>query len=204
MALFRVNILDLLARQGRKQTEELLQTFSCPLNTEIETFLWNKSIDFSLQKISITHLVFNEKKEIVAYFTLSPKAVSISCEHLSASLQKKLRRYGLYNTTTNSIQASAYLIAQFGKNAAIPIESGISGDRLMEQVFSILKDVQHNVGGGIAFLECENHPKLLDFYQNSHNAFQIYGERIAESQTKYIQLMHIFNEKTFSCTLKNP
>ena len=68
----------------------------------------------------------------------------------------------------------------------------------MEQVFSILKDVQHTVGGGIAFLECENHPKLLDLYQNSHNAFQIYGERVAESQTKYIQLMHLFNEKTFS------
>ena len=198
MALVIVNILDLLARQGRKQTEELLQTFSCPLNTEIQTFLWNKSIDFSLQKISITHLVFNEKKEIVAYFTLSPKVVSISCEHLSSSLQKKLRRYGLYDTTSNSIEASAYLIAQFGKNSAIPLENSISGNGLMEQVFSILKDVQHNVGGGIAFLECENHPKLLDFYQNSHNAFQIYGERVAESHTKYIQLMHLFNEKTFS------
>ena len=143
-------------------------------------------------------MVFNEKKEIVAYFTLSPKVVSISCEHLSSSLQKKLRRYGLYDTTSNSIEASAYLIAQFGKNSIIPLENSISGNGLMEQVFSILKDVQHNVGGGIAFLECENHPKLLDFYQNSHNAFQIYGERVAESQTKYIQLMHLFNEKTFS------
>ena len=90
------------------------------------------------------------------------------------------------------------LLPSSAKNALVSCENGMSGDALMEQVFSILKGVQHNIGGGVAFLECENHPKLLDFYQNQHNNFRVYGERIAEDNTEYIQLIHIFNEKTFS------
>ena len=142
-----VNILDLLEIMGRETVEKLLRSFSCPLNAEIETFLLKKSIDFSLQKISITHLVFNERKELVAYFALSSKPVGINCDSLSKSLQRKLKRYGIYNSCTNSVHSSAYLIAQFGKNADVITENGIKGDMLMEQVFSSLKDVQHNFGG---------------------------------------------------------
>lgn len=193
-----VNILDLLSLVGRDEVGKLLHSFSCPLNAEIESFLWEKAVDFSLQKISGTHLVFNEMKELVAYFALSSKTVGINCACLSMSLQRKLRRYGILNNDTNSIQAPAYLIAQFGKNAAISPANGINGEALMELVFTILKDVQHNIGGGIAFLECEDNAKLLGFYQNQHNNFHVYGERLAEDGTKYIQLLHVFNEKTFA------
>ena len=62
MQLVVVNLLDMIARFGREEVEVFLHTFSCPLNVEVESFLWNKAIDFSLQKISVTHLVFNEKK----------------------------------------------------------------------------------------------------------------------------------------------
>ena len=198
MQLVVVNLLDMLARFDREEVENFLHSFSCPLNTEVESFLLNKAIDFSLKKISVTHLVFNEKQELVAYFALSPKAVSISCDLISMSLQRKLKRYGVYDASTNSVQTSAYLIAQFGKNADIPHANGITGDKLMEEVFSILKKVQHNIGGGVAFLECEDRPKLLDFYRNAHNNFQLYGERETEDGLKYHQLMHIFNEKTFA------
>ena len=193
-----VNLLDLLASVDKESVERVLRSFTCPLNAEIEQFLWDKSIDFSLQKLSITHLVFNEKRELIAYFALSSKPVSIGCDYLSNSLQRKVKRYGFYNSTTNKVQASAYLIAQFGKNASISPTDGISGDALMELVFSVLKDVQHSIGGGIAFLECEDRPKLLDFYQNPHNGFHKYGERLSDDGIRYIQLMHVFSEKTFA------
>ena len=115
-------------------------------------------------------------------------------------MQKKLRRYGIYDAKTNSVQACAYLIAQFGKNMLISAREGVSGDELMEMVFSILKKVQHSIGGGIAFLECEDKKKLLDFYQNQHNKFFRFAERSEENRTKYIQLMQIFSEKTFAET----
>ena len=193
-----VNLLDLLASFDKDRVESILHTFKCPLNTEVEEFLWQKAIDFSLKKLSITHLVFNEKRNLIAYFALSAKSVSINCDSLSVSLRRKLKRYGIYNPITNSLQASAYLIAQFGKNTGIFPSDGISGNALMELVFSVLKEVQHNIGGGIAFLECEDRPKLLDFYQNPHNNFHVYGERVAEDGIRYNQLMHVFSEKTFA------
>ena len=36
-----------------------------------------------------------------------------------------------------------------------------------------LKNVQKEIGGGIVYLECENKPKLLDFYCDEHNSFKI-------------------------------
>lgn len=51
MQLVVVNLLDMLASFGREEVEKFLPSFSCPLNTEIEDFIKNKAIDFSLQKI---------------------------------------------------------------------------------------------------------------------------------------------------------
>lgn len=200
MSFYVINLLDLLKEGEQENIQDYLRTFSCPLNTEIEDFIWNKSIDFSKQKISITHLVHNSKQELCAFFSLTQKSIIIDCNNLSATMQKKLRRYGIYDAKTNSVQACAYLIAQFGKNMLVSAREGVSGDDLMEMVFSILKRVQHSIGGGIAFLECEDKKKLLDFYQNQHNKFFRFAERSEENRTKYIQLMQIFSEKTFAET----
>ena len=44
-----------------------------------------------------------------------------------------------------------------------------------------------------AFLECEDKAGLLNFYQNEHNNFKIYGERFSDSdQVRYIQLLRFF------------
>ena len=57
MSFYVINLLDLLKEGEQENIQYYLRTFSCPLNAEIEDFIWNKSIDFSKQKISITHLV---------------------------------------------------------------------------------------------------------------------------------------------------
>ena len=198
MAFRIVNLLDLLQKVSLDDVHDFLCTFSCPLNTEIEDFIKNKAIDFSLRKISITHLVLNEHNELVAFFSLTQRSIDIGCDKLSATMRKKLMRYGIYNTENNSIQTCAYLIAQLGKNSNARIHACPTGNELMEMAFSILVKVQHNIGGGVAFLECEDRPKLLDFYCNKHNNFQLYGERETDDGLKYHQLMHIFNEKTFA------
>ena len=141
MSFYVINLLDLLKEGEQENIQDYLRTFSCPLNTEIEDFIWNKSIDFSKQKISITHLVLNSKQELCAFFSLTQKSIIIDCNNLSATMQKKLRRYGIYDAKTNSVQACAYLIAQFGKNMLVSAREGVSGDDLMEMVFSILKRV---------------------------------------------------------------
>jgi hypothetical protein len=75
----------------------------------------------------------------------------------------------------------------------IKIDNGksISGNELMELTFEILKKVQHEAGGGIVYLECEDKPELLEFYQNEHNGFMRFGERYSvEDNKKYIQLFN--------------
>ena len=52
MAFRIVNLLDLLQKASLDDVHDFLCTFSCPLNTEIEDFIKNKSIDCSRQKIS--------------------------------------------------------------------------------------------------------------------------------------------------------
>ena len=64
----------------------------------------------------------------------------------------------------------------------------------MDLTFEILEKVQHDIGGGIVFLECEDKPKLLEFYQNDKNGFMPFDERYSISDsTKYIQLFNFFN-----------
>lgn len=51
---------------------------------------------------------------------------------------------------------------------------------------------QRQIGGGVVYLECEDKPKLLSFYQNNENRYQIFGDRYSvRDSVKYIQLMKI-------------
>ena len=85
------------------------------------------------------------------------------------------------------------MIAQFGKNYADGKNLELNGDSLMESSMNVLKAVQREVGGGIVYLECEDKPQLISFYQNPQNAFRVFGERYSDSDnTKYIQLLRFF------------
>ena len=62
----------------------------------------------------------------------------------------------------------------------------------MEAVLTILKHVQWEIGGGVVYLECEEKPELLNFYQNEENRFRIFGERLSEKENvNYIQMLRI-------------
>jgi hypothetical protein len=188
-----VNILNLLNSVGEKEVCNAFSEFQCKVNPEIEHFLKNNAIDFARRKISVTHLIFNESAQLAAYFTLTHKSANISVSNLSKSTIKIISRYAIFDQDSNAFTISAFLIAQFGKNSAYAGSEKISGNLLMDYCLGILKNVQEQVGGGIAFLECENKKKLLSFYQNEHNRFHKYGERYSDTEQKqYIQLLKLF------------
>ncbi len=185
-----INILDMLETFGESELNLILSDFSCSKNAEIEHFIRHNAVEFAKKKISVTYLIVNENGRIAAIFTLAHKAVKIHGEILSASLKKKIERYAPLDKASNSYLVSAFLIAQFGKNDTA--EDSLSGNTLMDCTMDILRDVQHYIGGGIVYLECEEEPKLLHFYQNSHNCFRFFSERYSErEQIKYIQLLKI-------------
>lgn len=188
-----VNILDMAKAIGESKLRQRLTGFSCPINSEIEHFVVDNAIEFAKKKLSITYFVVNKNGKIVAIFTLAHKAVEIGGAKLSNSKRKKISRYAILDSKSNSYTVSAFLIAQLGKNFAIEGGKTIGGDELMDLTFDILEKVQHEVGGGIVFLECEDRPKLLGFYQKEKNGFIPFDERYSVTDhTKYVQLFNFF------------
>lgn len=188
-----VNILDMIGAIGETKLKQCLSDFSCPINPEIEQFVINNAIEFAKKKLSITYFVVNELGKIVAIFTLAHKAIEIGNVNLSNSKRKKIGRYAILDSETGSYTVSAFLIAQFGKNYTVDQGKGINGNELMDLTFEILEKVQHDIGGGIVFLECEDKIKLLDFYQSEQNGFMPFNERYSVNDNiRYIQLFNFF------------
>ncbi len=187
------NILDMAEAIGKTNLKELLSDFFCPRNEEIQQFVRANAYDFARKKLSVTYLVINEDNYIAAIFTLAHKVVEIGDANLSQSKRKKISRYAVLDSQTGCYTVSAFLIAQFGKNYALDADKRLSGNELMDLAFEVLERVQHEIGGGVVFLECEDKPQLLNFYQNEKNGFIPFNERYSVSDcTKYIQLFHFF------------
>ncbi len=88
-----INILDMIEIVGEDGTKAILSDFSCPKNSEIDNFIKKNAIEFAKKKMSITHLVMDEKGQLAAIFTLTHKAVKIRDDVLSSSQRRKIRRY---------------------------------------------------------------------------------------------------------------
>ena len=75
-----------------------------------------------------------------------------------------------------SITEALYLIAQIGKNYALPKECRISGGDLMSLSLDKLRAAQDLVGGKMVMVEREaDREKLLSFYQS--NGFKSWSAR---------------------------
>ena len=183
------NILDNLKTDGEERVREDLSSFSCGVNAEIEEFIREKAIDFAKRRLSITYLVTDmDDGEILGYFTLTHKAILLNGEGFSKTMQRKLTRYSRLDKQTGNYMASAFLLAQFGKNYGVDGGKRISGADLMKLVRDILVDVQKRIGGGIVYLDCGDQARLIDFYKGM--GFQKFAERFSEEDNqKYIQLI---------------
>lgn len=186
------NILEMLDRAGEERLKSFLQTFSCPVNPAIEKFFRNRAIDFARKKLSITYLVSDlDDGQILGCFALTHKAVLIPNSGLSNSSRRKLERFARLDRSTGDYMASAFLIAQFGKNYGVDNGKRITGSQLMDIANDILVNIQRQIGGGIIYLDCEDNEKLQQFYVNEK--FHKFGERFSEEEEqKYIQYMRFF------------
>lgn len=188
-----MNILDLLDSVGSEEVQKGLSYFFCPLNQEIENFLQKNAIDFSRKKLSITYLLLdNLDGAILGYFTLAHKAIEIRNENMSNTTLRKLSSHARLDTDANSFTASAFLLAQIGKNYGVEHGRRITGHELIGYANDIMADIQHRIGGGIIYLDCEDKQKLKNFYINA-NHYKIFGERYSNSDgIRYLQMIRFF------------
>lgn len=189
--LFLLNLYEIVGNTELESlASKLIEGFSCPRNVEIESFLKNKALDFARRKCSISYLVLDEEKRLLGYFTLTHKNLYVNAVKLSQTRKRRLRAFAGPDDGAGLFNVSAFLIAQLGRNFAIPPEEGIKGDELLRMALTKLQEAQAIVGGGVVFLECEDEEKLLSFYQREPNCFIPIGERTALSDgTKYWQLL---------------
>lgn len=151
---------------GEDSVGLVLQTFDCRLNPEVQDFLSRKAIQAGKLKSAITYLVFDTgTSRLVGYFTLVLKPFSIAKDKLSSNNRKLISRFAELNERTGEYTAALYLIAQVGKNFAIPESVRISGKELIDLALERLRAAQGIVGGKLVLVEREaDKPKLLDFY----------------------------------------
>lgn len=173
-----IELTDLLEAQGEHWVKDHLSHFSCHLNRDIENFLRSKSIVFSQQALARTNLVytsFQGENVLVGYFTISNKIFLIKKDKVSRNTWDRLKKFGTYISETRSLNISAPLIAQLGKNYTNGYNRLITGKELLSMALDRVRVAQSIVGGKVVYLECEDKPFLLQFY--GQNGFVEFDRR---------------------------
>lgn len=148
---------EIIKSYGEEQTQQFLMNgFQCNQNADIERFLFKNAIRFENSRIARTYLILDSSADILAYFTLSFKSITVN---VSKSQLKKLTG-GL----TDSNQINAFLIGQIGKNSLIQ-HNPIQLKAILAEIFPMVENGQAIFGGRSIILECENNPKLISHYE---------------------------------------
>ena len=179
---------------GESRLLQVLSGFSCPKNPDVERFLKKSSIEFTKKNQSVTYLVFDvSSMELVGYFTIALKPLTVRGETVSNTVKKKLMRVSELDEQSQTYTMSAYLIAQLGKNFKNGAEKKITGEELLELAWDIVEMIQYMGGGMVTFLEAENSERLLSFYQA--NRFQTFDTRQtatdSEEPHELVQLLRL-------------
>lgn len=174
-----INLINFLNDYKEENIKRILLNYKCPLNKDIEDFLHNKAINFCLQKLAMTYLIFNDSLNLIGFYTLANKVMRFNSKLLSLTLKKSISKYGEYDREKEEIILAIPLIAQLGKNYNNYNDRLISGSELLEMACNKVKEAQRITGGNYLYLECENTEKLLNFYTN--NNFSIINKRIKDN-----------------------
>lgn len=174
---------------GEFELYSLLSDFSCPKNLEVEHFIKSNAIEFTKKKQSVTYIVSDNEANILGFFALTIKPVSVRASKISKTMSKKLARTSVYNENTKTYSSSAYLIAQLGKNYAIEKEKRISGNDLLNVALEKIEEIQYQIGGVTEFLECEENEFLISFYTSK--GFKIFDSRKSEAGKVLYQLIKV-------------
>ena len=174
----KILLSDMVEVLGEDETKKILSEFSCPYNLDVQTFLKQKAIEFAKQRIAATHLIFCDfKGELVlaGYFSIAIKTFRVTKNCLNRTWQRRINKFGTYDSSTKCYQIPAPLIAQLGKNYAHNYNTLITGDELLKIACENVNDFQRLSSGKIVYIECEEKQKLIDFYES--NGFCQFGKR---------------------------
>lgn len=180
-----INLRDIYNVLGENKTKNILKNYICELNNDVEYFLKEKAIEFSKQDISRTYIVMGKykgKEVITGYFAITNKVTNIKKVVLSETKRKRLLKFATFDKESRSYSIALPLIGQLGKNYYNNYNTLISGEILLKMACDKIKETQDLIGGRFVFLECEDKPKLKEFYEN--NGFVCFGKRNLEKDER--------------------
>ena len=115
---FTINIQEYFATEELVSLlNDLIDSFECSINEEVETFLKNGAIESAKQGKAATYLVFmdSDNPSLVGYFTLAIKPITVHRKFINSKYAQKFERVCIFNDEEQTYHLSAYLIAQLGK-----------------------------------------------------------------------------------------
>ena len=109
---------------GSDELAEMISHFACPLNGDVEDYLKNPkwATNSSRMSSSESYLVLNSQtSDLLGCFTLMMKAYSVESKQLSSKNRRLVERFSEVDKQGKFV-VPVYLIAQLGKNFALPKE----------------------------------------------------------------------------------
>ena len=189
--LHTVRLFDLLAIDGGEQFFESIANSFMSKNSDVEHFFREKAVQATKLNTAATYLVisYEDKKfDLLGYFTLATKMLTLKQSSLSKTECKAISRFGYFDEDSQSYKLPAVLIAQFSRNFNENSES-MSGTDLMDIALDRIKDILHSTSGKAVFLECEQSKKIIDFYIKKN--FQPLGNTIFSKNKKELTQLYM-------------
>ena len=186
---------------GSDELSEMISRFACPLNRDVEDYLKNpkRATNSSRMSSSVSYLVLDSQtSDLLGYFTLMMKAYSVESSQLSSKNRRLVERFSEVDKKGKFV-VPVYLIAQLGKNFALPKEKQIAGVDLLKLAIDRFSRVRGEIGGKLVMVEREaDCPKLLEFY--TKNGFKSWTRRINEKDGKekveFDQMFAVLNDES--------
>ena len=200
-----VNLRTLITILGEDTTQDILSAFSCAPNLDVQNFLRTKAIDFMKQGWGQTHLVFalyKGERVLAGYFTLANKFITLPSNAMPHRRKRKLEKLATYDNNLQSYYLAIPLIAQLGKNFTNGYNELMTGDELIDMACNKVKEIQLDLGGRFVYVECEDKPKLIGFYER--HGFREFDRRQVEPDETgvdgryFIQMIRMFDGNEYT------
>lgn len=172
MKFRKISLQSLLKqiKDTKEIKENVLNTFKGRGESEVSDFLHNKSIDYEQRYLSSTYLIYNDRSQLVGYFTISNKGLIISKESYEKLLKKQQKKLSFNGRKLENGDyiVNSFLLGQLGKNFNKNIleEDKIKGVELLTIAYNLLIEIKNLINVKYLWIECEDNKKLLDFYSN--------------------------------------
>lgn len=165
---------SLLESLGIEKVNELLHSFKgyslSDGKHDVEVFLHENAINFEKSATATTYLIFDDETEVLlGFFSLANKPLTLDKESYQglSNTQRKRLLYAGRELGSGKYQVNSYLIGQLGKNfSQEALKIGFSGKQLLTLAYDKVSEASSIIKAKYVWLECDNHPNLLDFYKN--------------------------------------